>query len=51
MTMQNTPLIMSRILGRGAKLDPNEEVVTLQANGTHRHCHFSQRRITYLHWP
>ncbi|MEJ6592596.1 MAG: long-chain fatty acid--CoA ligase [SAR86 cluster bacterium] len=36
MTMQNTPLIMSRILGRGAKLDPNEEVVTLQANGTHR---------------
>ena len=36
MTMQNTPLILSRILGRGAKLDPNEEVVTLQANGTHR---------------
>lgn len=35
-TMQQTPLIMSRILGRGAKLDPNEEVVTLQANGTHR---------------
>jgi acyl-CoA synthetase (AMP-forming)/AMP-acid ligase II len=27
---------MSRILGRGATLDPNEEVVTLQANGTHR---------------
>jgi fatty-acyl-CoA synthase len=36
MTMQNTPLLMSRILGRGATLDPNEEVVTLQANGTHR---------------
>ncbi|MFT6012151.1 MAG: acyl-CoA synthetase (AMP-forming)/AMP-acid ligase II, partial [Candidatus Azotimanducaceae bacterium] len=36
MTMQNTPLLMSRILGRGASLDPNEEVVTLQANGTHR---------------
>ena len=36
MTMQNTPLLMSRILGRGAKLDPNEEVVTLQENGTHR---------------
>jgi fatty-acyl-CoA synthase len=34
--MQNTPLLMSRILGRGATLDPNEEVVTLQANGTHR---------------
>ncbi len=27
---------MSRILGRGAKLDPNEEIVTLQENGTHR---------------
>ena len=36
MTMQNTPLLMSRILGRGATLDPNEEVVTLQAKGTHR---------------
>lgn len=35
-TMQQTPLLMSRILGRGASLDPNEEVVTLQANGTHR---------------
>lgn len=36
MTMQNTPLLMSRILGRGAKLDPEAEVVTAQANGTHR---------------
>lgn len=36
MTMQKTPLIMSRILGRGATLDPNEEIVTLQENGTHR---------------
>ncbi len=36
MTMQNTPLLMSRILGRGARLDPNEEVVTLLADGTHR---------------
>ncbi|MFK7863868.1 MAG: long-chain fatty acid--CoA ligase [Pseudohongiellaceae bacterium] len=36
MTMQNTPLLMSKILGRGAKLDPNVEVVTLQAEGTHR---------------
>ncbi|HKI74137.1 MAG TPA: AMP-binding protein, partial [Pseudomonadales bacterium] len=35
-TMQQTPLLMSRILGRGASLDPNEEIVTLQANGTHR---------------
>ena len=36
MTMQNTPLLMSRILGRGAILDPDVEVVTLQADGTHR---------------
>jgi acyl-CoA synthetase (AMP-forming)/AMP-acid ligase II len=36
MTMQNTPLLMSRILGRGAELDPGVEVVTAQANGTHR---------------
>jgi acyl-CoA synthetase (AMP-forming)/AMP-acid ligase II len=36
MTMQQTPLLMSRILGRGARLDPNEEIVTLLENGTHR---------------
>lgn len=36
MTMQQTPLLMSRILGRGAVLDPNIEVVTQQLNGTHR---------------
>jgi fatty-acyl-CoA synthase len=34
--MQNTPLLMSRILGRGAELDPGVEVVTAQANGVHR---------------
>lgn len=36
MTMQNTPLLMSKILGRGAILDPDVEVVTMQADGTHR---------------
>ncbi|MBM88484.1 MAG: long-chain fatty acid--CoA ligase [Gammaproteobacteria bacterium] len=36
MTMQQTPLLMSRILGRGAVLDPAIEVVTQQAEGTHR---------------
>ena len=36
MTMQKTPLLMSRILGRGAILDPDIEVVTMQAKGTHR---------------
>ena len=34
MTMQQTPLILSRILGRGASLDPEVEVVTAQAGGT-----------------
>ncbi|MCP5345939.1 MAG: long-chain fatty acid--CoA ligase [Gammaproteobacteria bacterium] len=36
MTMQNTPLLMSRILGRGAMLDPEVEVVTMIRDGTHR---------------
>ncbi|MFK8019291.1 MAG: long-chain fatty acid--CoA ligase [Pseudomonadales bacterium] len=36
MTMQTTPLLLSRILGRGAQLDPEVEVVTLQAEGSHR---------------
>ena len=36
MTMQQTPLLLSRILGRGAKLDPNVEIVTMLAEGTHR---------------
>ena len=36
MTMQRTPLLLSRIMGRGAALDPHVEVVTLQAGGTHR---------------
>ena len=36
MAMQQTPLLMSRILGRGAQLDPEVEVVTLQESGTHR---------------
>ncbi len=34
MTMQQTPLLLSRILGRGAILDPDVEVVTAQAGGT-----------------
>ncbi len=36
MTMQQTPLLLSRILGRGAVLDPKVEIVTAQAEGTHR---------------
>jgi acyl-CoA synthetase (AMP-forming)/AMP-acid ligase II len=36
MTMQNTPLLLSQILGRGAVLDPEVEVVTMLAGGNHR---------------
>jgi len=36
MTMQQTPLLMSRILGRGAILDPEVEIVTKTADGSHR---------------
>jgi fatty-acyl-CoA synthase len=34
--MQNTPLLLSKILGRGAVLDPEVEVVTMLAGGSHR---------------
>lgn len=36
MTMQQTPLLMSRLVGRGAQLDPKTEVVTLLPKGKHR---------------
>ena len=36
MTMQRTPLLLSRLLGRGALLSPNEEIVTLTSDGRHR---------------
>ncbi len=36
MTMQRTPLILSRILERGARVAPNEQVVTKFPNGLHR---------------
>ncbi len=36
MTMQKTPLLLSRIVGRGAQLDPEEQIVTLMADGKHR---------------
>ena len=36
MTMQRTPLLMSRLLDRGAWIAPETEVVTLTASGTHR---------------
>lgn len=35
-TMQQTPLLMHRLLDRGAKVAPEVEVVTKTADGTHR---------------
>ena len=34
--MQRTPLLISRLLDRGAWIAPETEIVTLTANGTHR---------------
>jgi fatty-acyl-CoA synthase len=36
MGMQHTPLLMHRLLDRGARVAPNEEVVTATASGTRR---------------
>ena len=36
MTMQRIPLLMSRLISRGAVLSPEEEVVTRTSTGTHR---------------
>lgn len=36
MTMQQTPLLMSRLMDRGARLQPEVEVVTATADGTRR---------------
>ena len=44
MTMQRTPLLMSRLLDRGAWLAPDEEVVTLTADGAHRQTYADTRR-------
>ncbi|MEM7405627.1 MAG: AMP-binding protein [Pseudomonadota bacterium] len=35
MTMQNTPLLLSRLMDRAASLSPGEQIVTLQAGGAH----------------
>lgn len=36
MTMQRTPLLMSRLMNRGAWVAPQEEIITRTAAGTHR---------------
>ena len=44
MTMQRTPLLMSKLLDRGAWIAPDEEVVTRTAGGTHRQTYADTRR-------
>ena len=44
MTMQRTPLLMSRLLDRGALLAPDVEVVTLTSGGAHRQTYADTRR-------
>src|SRR5262245_47785892 len=37
MTMQKTPLLLSRLMDRGAWIAPSEEIVTRTSTGTHRY--------------
>ncbi len=43
MTMQRTPLLLSRLLDRGARLSPDEEIVTATAQGPHRQTYAQTR--------
>ena len=46
MAMQNTPLLMANILDRGAKVAPNEEIVTATENGVRRQTY---KAVSYTH--
>ena len=41
--MQQTPLLMSRLLDRGARVAPEEEIVTATASGTRRRTYRDSR--------
>ncbi len=43
MAMQRTPLLMSNLLDRGAKVAPNEEIVTATATGVRRQTYLETR--------
>jgi acyl-CoA synthetase (AMP-forming)/AMP-acid ligase II len=43
MTMQRTPLLVARLLDRGAKLAPDEEIVTATGGATHRQTYAQTR--------
>ena len=43
MTMQRTPLLLSRLMDRGASVAPSEEIVTKTSTGTHRETYVEAR--------
>jgi len=43
MTMQNTPLLLSRLMDRGAWIAPDEQIVTRTAEGSHRYTYAEAR--------
>ena len=43
MAMQHTPLLMSNLLDRGARVAPNEEIVTATADGARRQTYLETR--------
>jgi fatty-acyl-CoA synthase len=43
MTMQQTPLLMSRLMDRGARVNPDEEIVTRTSTGVHRETYEQER--------
>lgn len=43
MAMQNTPLLMARLMDRGARVAPQEEIVTVTAEGTRRQTYAETR--------
>ena len=49
MAMQNTPLLMANILDRGAKVAPNEEIVTATENGVRRQT-YKKPAIVLINW-
>lgn len=51
MTMQNTPLLLSRLMDRGAWISPGEEIVTKTSEGVHRETYAEARaRAHALAW-
>ena len=47
MAMQHTPLLMANILDRGAKVAPNEEIVTATADGVRKQSYLETRNRSH----